>query len=339
VKLELGRQRATFGRAERDDLLSGLGPIGSRILERPYLACQSLGAVKIRADLNQGVTAGQAARVEVDLETGFGAHIVHLLATTLQFPQHRGFKRMPELRLAWSRKQRHQPGIDRVHLTWIDLPTTFGVGGELKTAQKEGVFEMRKVGVEGVLADGDAARLEIGVELVDAESAGGVSEQLPDHPVQDLWLAEVVAFEYVAQEQHIDIGAQKFDTVAAIESLGFRKAAMGQVIQQISGELRTLRLGEASTRFLRFSASVAQHFAKTERRNHRFHGSAAHTRGHLTREHARRRSRDEKVDVLAVQKSPGKELPTGDELNFIEEEGGTTGIAPGRVELVKRFDQ
>jgi hypothetical protein len=34
VELDLGRQRATFGRAERDDLQSGLGPIGSRILER-----------------------------------------------------------------------------------------------------------------------------------------------------------------------------------------------------------------------------------------------------------------------------------------------------------------
>jgi hypothetical protein len=90
---------------------------------------------------------------------------------------------------------------------------------------------------------------------------------------------------------------------------------------------------------LRFSASVAQYFAKTEGRNYRFHGSAAHTRGHFRREHARRRPRDEKVDVLAVQKSPGKELPAGDELTFIEEEGGTTGIAPGRVELVKRFDQ
>nr|WP_295487500.1 hypothetical protein [Accumulibacter sp.] len=177
------------------------------------------------------------------------------------------------------------------------------------------------------------------MEFVDAECARRVAEKLPDQPVQDLRLAEVVSFEHVAQEHYIDIGPQQLDTVAAIESLRFRKAAVGQVIEQILGKLRALRLGEAFAWFFGFSASVAQHFAKAERGNDRFHGSAAHAAGHFARKQAGGRSGEEKIDVLAVQQSPGKQFPVRDELNFIKEEAGSAGVTPGRVELVEYFDQ
>ena len=48
---------------------------------------------------------------------------------------------------------------------------------------------------------------------------------------------------------------------------------------------------------------------------------------------------EEKVDVFAVQQSPGKQFPVRDKLNFIKEEAGSAGVTPGRVELVEYFDQ
>ena len=57
--------------------------------------------------------------------------------------------------------------------------------------------------------DGEALRLDRGMELLDTEQAAGVAEQLPDEPPQSGDVADAVAFHYVAQDGDVHVVAEQ----------------------------------------------------------------------------------------------------------------------------------
>jgi hypothetical protein len=109
---------------------------------------------------------------------------------------------------------------------------------------------MSQQGVEGVLADRDALRTQVVVELVDAENRARVAQQLAHQPPQDADIAHLIPFHHIPQDDAVDIGHQQLASVNRLQPDSFGEAAFVQVLPQSCLNLRSLRLAaDARTLF------------------------------------------------------------------------------------------
>jgi len=172
-----------------------------------------------------------------------------------------------------------------------------------------------------------------------AEGAGGVAEKLPHHPEQGLGMGYRVALYDISQQDNVDVAAQEFDTVAQVEALGFGESALRKKGVQLVVEGRPLGFGEVGRRVGGFAVGVAQAFAEAEREDNGFHGASAHAGGHLAREQPCRRAGEVELDVFAIQDSAGKGFPSGNDLDFVKEQGNLAPIPGFGVQPEIFFEQ
>lgn len=156
MKLYLWRQYA-LRLMECNELQSGIWPNSGCVLQCAHFACRCIRAIQVGADLNQRLIAIWTAHIKIHLETGGGTHIIHLRTTPLQLMQHSRSQRVPHIGLARPVKQSHQSGIHGIHFARINLPAALGIRSKIKAAQQKGIFQMRKIAVQRILADRYAA--------------------------------------------------------------------------------------------------------------------------------------------------------------------------------------
>jgi len=75
-------------------------------------------------------------------------------------------------------------------------------------------FKVSEICVKSVLGNGNVLRMQISVELVYAESACGIGEQMTHHPAQRDRIRYGVSFDHIAEQRCIHIAAQQFETIS-----------------------------------------------------------------------------------------------------------------------------
>jgi len=68
--------------------------------------------------------------------------------------------------------------------------------------------------MKSVLGNGNVLRMQIPVELVDAESACGIGQQVTHHPAQRDRIRYGVSFYHIAEQCRIHVAAQQFETIS-----------------------------------------------------------------------------------------------------------------------------
>ncbi len=289
-----------------------------RRFERPQLALPGLVALALEADLHQERRFARALRQEIHLEAFPRAHIGDLVAAPFQLEHHGGLERSAVVRPAAALEECDQPRIHWIGLAGIHHPLPLGGAVHGHRTHEEGILEVRQVVVQRVLADRHPLRAQRVVVLLDRERAAGVGQELPLENAQRQRVADGVALDHIAQDQHIHIAREQGSAVAGLRALRLGEAALDQVAPQPLIERRPIRRLQAVQRPGRLGPGVAQRLAEAERVNQHLHRATAQAGRYLAGEELGRGAGDEQLDTALVHEPADEPLPAGHRLRLVE---------------------
>jgi hypothetical protein len=133
-------------------------------------ACQRYRIRQIRADLDQLGRLTAVSHPKIDFQAIVGPDVANFRLAALQFVQHRGFQRVPQVRPSTGIECTDQTRVDRKDLAWIRIALSLGVGCDRDYRYQESVLNVRKHRVHRILGDTETLGPEIPPESMATET-------------------------------------------------------------------------------------------------------------------------------------------------------------------------
>src|SRR5690606_4708349 len=173
-----------------------------------YLALGGRGVARVGRDLDQLAPPLEVAGEEVDLPATARAHVRHRAAPALQLDQHPRLEGVTEVRACGPVEDGDQALVDGVRLARIHHPLPLRGRLHPYESYEEAVLQVREELVDRVLRDRDALTLQRAVELLHAEGARGVPDQVTHQPPQARDVGDPVSFHHVTEDRHFYVVAE-----------------------------------------------------------------------------------------------------------------------------------
>ena len=133
----------------------------------------------------------------------------------------------------------------------------------------------------GIAVSGLPLRLEIVVELADAEGARRIRQELPHQPAEGCWLRDPESLHHVPQQDCVDVTPEQVGAVTDGHAEGLRKPPVPQVLMELLLQLRPPLFGEVLLSGGGLLLEMPEILSKAERVNDGLQSTPAHARGDL----------------------------------------------------------
>ena len=201
---------------------------------------------------------------------------------------------------------------------------------------EEGILQVTKVLVHGVLSHAHALRTQGVVLLLYGKPPSGVGQQLPLQPTQCERIGHLVPLDHVAQHGHVDITGQQRRAVSRLRALRLGKAPFDEIALQPLMQ-HCCRRPRVRHRIRRLDAGVAERFPEAEGMDQHLHRPAAQAGRDLPAQQTGRGAGDEHLDAAAIDHPTQQPLPPRNVLHLIEIQGGAAVPAGPRREAAGVF--
>ena len=169
------------------------------------------------------------------------------------------------------------------------------------TRHQKAVFKVTEELVHRVSGDGNALRLERGVEFFDAEQGARIPEQVAHEPPERSDIADSVTFHHVAKNRNVHVVRQQLMPRPGVQPLRFRKSTGNKPYRECLFQPQALVAGKDIRAIRNLDALMAKGLVETERVHEHLPRPTAQGRGDLERQQRRRGAGNEYFHGLHVQ--------------------------------------